>query len=265
MPRHELTSLDDPRLEPYRHLKDTNLTRWQGLLVAEGLKLVERLVASDCELVSVLVGRRYLDRVEPLLPERATLLVLPDDQVSRLVGFNFHHGALACARRPAERSAEQLAARCSPRSVLIVCPDVQDPENLGALFRSGAALGVEGVLLGPRAGDPFSRRVLRVSMGATLRMPWVVSRELARDLDQLRTRYGFELWATVLDGAARPLADCRRPDRLAVLFGSEGHGLERQWIDVCDRRVTIPMQPGVDSLNVAVAAGIVLYQALREA
>jgi tRNA G18 (ribose-2'-O)-methylase SpoU len=264
MPLIPLSSIDDPRLEPYRQLKRTNATRWLDQFVAEGFKLVERLFENRFEVVSVLSNQRSLEKVRPVVPDDVPLLVLPDDEVSRLVGYQFHYGVLACARR---RASASLAQICGGRNrlTLVVLPDVQDPDNLGSILRSSAALGIDGVVLGERSGDPFSRRVLRVSMGASLSLPLVESRDLDRDLAELQSEWGVELWAAVLDPTAEPLASALRPPKLALLLGSEGHGLEARWIERCDRRVTIPMAPRVDSLNVAVAAGIFLHELMKDA
>ncbi|HET6884353.1 MAG TPA: RNA methyltransferase, partial [Pirellulales bacterium] len=135
--------------------------------------------------------------------------------------------------------------------------------NLGAILRISAALGADAVVLGRRCADPFSRRVLRVSMGAALRLPLVETDDLAADLSKLRSDWQYQLIATVLDRDAEPLANMSRSPRVALLFGSEGHGLERSLVALCDRRATIPMQEGIDSLNVAVAAGICLHHFLQ--
>jgi tRNA G18 (ribose-2'-O)-methylase SpoU len=145
-------------------------------------------------------------------------------------------------------------------ATVVVLPDVQDPTNLGSIIRSAAAFGCAAVILGGRCADPFSRRVLRVSMGAALFIPIIKSRELAADLNQL-AEADFELVATMLDPAAKPLASYRRAPRTGILLGSEGHGLAGEWVSLCERQVTIPMQAGVDSLNVSVAAAVVLWHA----
>jgi len=263
MSRLSISDISDPRLEPYRHLKDTNQTRWAGLFVTEGEKLVRRLLASRYPIVSVLLSESFVDQIAGDVPEGVSLLVIPDAMVERLVGFNFHRGALACGRRISSPSLEQLIGTIKKPLTFVVCPDVQDPENLGAILRISAAFGMDGILLGPRCTDPLSRRVLRVSMGAVLRLPLVQSDDLLRDLFRLRDQWQVQLAATILDPAAEPLDTCRRPERLALLFGSEGHGLEPSWIEICDRRITIPMRDGVDSLNVAVAAGIFLHHFMR--
>jgi len=263
MPVVEIASLDDPRLAPYRELKKSNLTRWSGLFVAEGEKLVRRLLASGYETASVLVGRRYLEEFAALAPAETPVLAIPDEWVESLVGFNFHRGILACGRRRAIPGMEEVLPAAGKRATVVVCPDVQDPENLGAILRIAAAFGVDLVLLGLRSADPLSRRVLRVSMGAALGVPIIRSDDLPTELDRLRRDFGFELAATVLDANAEPLEQAPRSRRIAILFGSEGHGLDRSLVERCDRRLTIAMQRGTDSLNVAVAAGIFLYHFSR--
>jgi tRNA G18 (ribose-2'-O)-methylase SpoU len=136
---------------------------------------------------------------------------------------------------------------------------VQDPENLGGILRTSAAFGARAVLLGPGCADPYSRRVARTSMAANFQVPLRVTDDLRRDLLELRQRGDVRLIATVLDSDAPPLHTVARFDRQALLLGGEGFGLDRSWIELCDQRVTMPMQPGVDSLNVSVAAGIFLY------
>jgi len=260
MPILHVSSLDDERLSSFRNLKATNATRWSDTFIAEGEKLVERLLTAGYEIESLLVSERYLEQVAGRAPN-LTLLVVPDDWVERIVGFNFHRGLLACARR---RPPCDLRKLCSQQRVtLVVCPDVQDPENLGAILRCAGALGVDAVLLGSACCDPFSRRVLRVSMGAALHVPLRTTSQLANELLALREEFGVESWATVVDRDASAFDQLKRPDRLAVVFGNEGHGLAQAWQSACDRRVTIPMPVGVDSLNVAVAAGIILYSVAR--
>lgn len=257
----EITSLDDPRLDPYRNLKQSNLTRWSGIFIAEGEKLTRRLLNSDFVAASVLVGQSYLDAFAPLVRADTPVFVVPDDDVEKIVGFNFHRGVLACGRRRAGLTIAEIAGH-RPAATMIVCPDVQDPENLGAILRIAAAFGVDAVMLGRRGADPFSRRVLRVSMGAALRLPLIEVDDLSTDLRRLQSEFNYDLVATVLDTNAQPLDSAPRRPRTAILFGSEGHGLPRTLIDLCDRKITIPMQPGTDSLNVAVAAGIILHHFL---
>lgn len=260
-----IDDLADRRLDPYRSLKRTNETSRRGLFIAEGDKLVRRLLESRLTVESVLLSEPYVDMFAPLLPAELPALVIPDKLVETLVGYNFHRGILGCGRRPsaARSPAEMLGPRDRPVTI-VVCPDVQDPENLGAILRIATGFGVDGVVLGPRSADPFSRRVQRVSMGNVYRLPPLHTTDVPAKLAELRERHGIESWATVLDADAAVLSTLERPQRLALVFGSEGHGLERDVVTACDRQVTIPMRAGVDSLNVAVAAGIFLYELTRD-
>jgi tRNA G18 (ribose-2'-O)-methylase SpoU len=258
-PRIRVTSVDDPRIALYRNLKKTNATRWSGLFVVEGEKLVERLVASPYPVESVLATERLAERIGAALPDGIPLYVVPDPLADLLVGFNFHQGVLACGRRLPAPDSDIILSRAGEEWTVVACPDVQDPENLGNILRISAAFGVAAVLLGPRAADHLSRRVLRVSMGAALRLPIIPRADLEDWLRGLKDRWSARLVATVLDPRAEPLAAIERSRRTVLLLGSEGHGLTPEYLALADRQVTIPMHLGTDSLNVAVAAGIFLY------
>jgi tRNA G18 (ribose-2'-O)-methylase SpoU len=145
------------------------------------------------------------------------------------------------------------------RHTIVVCVDIHDPTNLGTILRTAEAFGVAAVVLGGNCADPWSRRVLRVSMGSPLQLPLVCSDKLGDDLVRLRRRFHMTLLAAVAGGAAEPLERCTHPGRLAILLGNESDGLRDEWIRLCDACVTIPMQPRADSLNVAVATGILLH------
>ena len=251
-------SIDDPRLSVYRNLKTTNETRDKRFLIAEGVTLLRRLLASPYQLESVLVSETQAERLIPLIPADVPVFVTAHACLEELVGFHFHRGVLACAQRHAGPTMSELLVNPPVDWMLVVCPDVKDPENLGAIIRNSSAFGVDAILLGSHCCDPFSRRVLRVSMGTVLQMPLVSCDDLERELQQLRAA-GVQLAATVLDDNAEHLDEAARPGRFALLFGSEGHGLEHRWIELCDRRITIPMQRGTDSLNVAAASGVCLY------
>lgn len=252
-----IESLTDDRLAPYRELKNSNRTRDAGLFVAEGRWLAQRLLASPYVIESVLVEERRIDDIAPLMRPDVPLWVIPDRLAPEVVGFNFHRGVLACGRRPTRADWRALPLE-PPQVTLVVCVGVQDPENLGGIFRNCAAFGVDGVLLGPGCADPLSRRVLRVSMGNVLWTRFAHADEPLEALEGLR-REGVRLVATVLDESARSLRGYRRPPKAALLLGEEGFGLPRDWTQLCDERLTIPMRNGVDSLNVAVASGVFLF------
>lgn len=259
MPLIPVSDLQDARLEPFRHLKRTNQTRWQEIFIAEGEKLVERMLDSHTEIVSILAADTYVERIVSRVPCEIPIYVIPAGDVDELIGFEFHRGVLACGRRPENPPLHSLWANRVDPITLVLCPEIRDPENLGSMLRISAAFGVHGVILGADCTDPFSRRVLRVSMGTLFRLPLVRTTDWGETLGALRSA-GFEVAATILDPAAESLAQATRTDRLAVAFGSEGFGLPADFVSQCDRKLTIQMADGVDSLNVAVATGIFLHQ-----
>jgi tRNA G18 (ribose-2'-O)-methylase SpoU len=254
--------VDDPRLAPYRDLPQRNLTRQSGLFIAEGEKVVERLIASDYEVASILAEPTFAYRYQSRVPEKTPIYVASRELLMATIGFHFHRGIVACGRRKLAIATGDLLANTPTHATVVVCPSVQDPTNLGSIIRTAAAFGCAAVVLGNKCADPFSRRVLRVSMGAALQLPIVESNNLADDMKKL-AHASFELYATVLDPTAEPLHAMKRGDRLALLLGSEGHGLEDEWIELAHRKITIPMQAGIDSLNVAVAAAVFLHHFCR--
>ena len=258
MPRIPVHSIDDPRLAPYRELNQRNLTRQSGLFIAEGDKVTERLIASRYPVASLLAEAEWAERLEPKVPPETPIYVAERRLLKATIGFNFHRGVLACGRRLPGPSVADIVSGAARRPTILVCPEVHDPTNLGSIIRTVAAFGCAGLVLGSQCADPFSRRVLRVSMGAALHLPIALSRDLTTDLESLR-RSDFTLVATVIDSAAEPLASFERSEKLALLLGSEGHGLRPEIRALCHREITIPMQLGIDSLNVAVAAAVFLF------
>lgn len=259
-----IDSLDDPRIVAYRNLRDRTL-RGESLFVAEGRVVARRLLESRFEAESVLVSESDAVEFAPLAAARGVpLYVAPEAVISRMVGFPFHLGVLAAGRRRPLPSLDALLRR-PPVEILrvLVLPEVTKPENLGLAVRSAAAFGLDAVLLGPQCCDPLSRRALRVSMGTVLQVPLGRSEDLAADLLRLKQQWRVALLAAVLDCRAQHLADVRWPPRAAVLIGNEWSGLREGWLGLCDGRVTIPMHPAVDSLNLGVAAGIFLYEMTR--
>lgn len=263
MPRIFIDSLDDPRVQPYRDLKASNLMRHGTLFIAEGTKLVARLLDSRYETASVLLSEKREAEWLPRIPPHIPVYIIPQDLGAQLVGFNFHVGVVACGKRVPSPTIDEVLPRDAERLTLVVCPNCDNPENLGAIIRISCGFGVEAILLGKGCCDPFSRRVLRVSMGTAFRMTVIESRDLAKDLDRLRDEWQFEFAATLLDPTATPLHRAQRSPRFGLLFGNEHAGLGPEWVAHCQQRLTIPMQGETDSLNVAVAAGIFLHHFTR--
>lgn len=260
MARILVDSLDDPRLEPYRDLRHPTATPRGEWFIAEGQLVVERLIASDyaCESVLVEAGR-HARLLESLPPSLDVLMIEPTD-LRQLVGFDFHRGLLACGRRRPLSPAAALPPPAPGDAPLLFVCGVTDAENMGSLIRSAAAMGVERMVITPDAADPLSRRVLRVSMGAALRMAIHRSLDPAADLAELAQHQGYRTVATALAADAMPLEAFEHDERpLAIVVGNEASGLPPAILRQVTDCVTIPMQRGIDSLNVAVAGAIVLY------
>ena len=258
-----IESLDMPGLEDFTSLTDVALRRKLepegGLYLAESPKVIERALQAGHTPRSVLLLEQWLPRIEPLLeahPEVAVFVGEPE-QLEALTGFHLHRGALASMRRPEPLDPSKLL-RESRR--IVVLEDLADHTNVGAIFRSVAALGADGVLLTPGCADPLYRRAVRVSMGAVLQVPWARLPHW-REAGPLIRDSGFELAAFALRDDAEDLANFVHsvPEKLALMFGTEGEGLSRRALAAATRRVTIPMEHEVDSLNVSTAAALALW------
>ena len=258
-----IESLDAPELADYTQLTDVELRRVrepaEGLYLAESPKVIERALRAGHRPRSVLLIEEWLPKVEPLLEDHPEVPVYVGDsaQLERLTGFHLHRGALASMHRPEER--DPLALLAASRRV-VVLEDLTDHTNVGAIFRSVAALGADGVLLTPACAEPLYRRAVRVSMGAVLQVPWARLPDW-KTAGPLIRGAGYELAALALRDDAEDLADFASglPERLALMFGTEGEGLSRRALASATRCVTIPMEHGVDSLNVATAAAVALW------
>ncbi len=260
-----LTAPDDPRLSDYRDLRDVELRKHleaeHGLFLAEGEKVVRRAVEAGYEARSFLMAPRWLDGLHDVLAASdGPCYVLPEDVIEQVTGFHVHRGALASLRRRPLPSVEEVIQ--GARSVLVL-EDVVDHTNVGAIFRSGAALGFDAVLLAPRCADPLYRRSVKVGMGAVFSTPWTRLPDWYDALPDL-SRRGFTTVALTLSPDSVPIEDAvHGVDRLALVLGSEGHGLSERWEAAADRRAIIPMRAGIDSLNVAAATAVACYVAAR--
>jgi tRNA G18 (ribose-2'-O)-methylase SpoU len=252
--------LGDPRLEPYRNLKDRELAAMGDLFIAEGEHLVRRLLDSDYPVVSVLLSDRRAEAIAPTIRDDVPCYVVPDAVMHQIIGYRFHSGVIGCGRRNPRAKLDLIIPRDASTLTLVICPEIANAENMGAMIRLCAGFGVDALILGERSCDPFWRQSIRVSMGNIFRLPLVQSDDLRRDLRRLQSEWGVELSATVLDDRATSLATFSRAAKLGILFGNEAQGLDEDIVAMCDRHITIPMKLGTDSLNVSIAAGIFLYE-----
>lgn len=256
----------DARLDDYRNVKDPEWLRRRDIFLAEGRLVVERLLASSRFRVrSVLATEAALRGLRDTLEAHAIpVYVVGREVLQHVSGVRFHQGCVAVGERPSELSSGEVLRTLGGGSRrLLVLERVANPDNVGGLFRNALAFGVDAVLLSPGCTHPLYRKAIRTSMGATLEVPFAATQAWPKDLGSLREA-GFTLIALTpgsdaLDitafGNARPI-----PERAALLVGGEGYGLSEAALAVCDLRVRIAMVPGVDSLNVASAAGIALHR-----
>jgi tRNA G18 (ribose-2'-O)-methylase SpoU len=251
----------DDRLADFRAVSDPELARTRSLFIAEGRLVVERLLTSRVfETRAVLVTPSGMKALEETLAGRpgVPVYIVPKHVMDGVAGFNFHRGCLAAGARPPRGEWRACTARAR-RAVIL--ERVGDADNVGAIFRSAAAFGADTVLLGPSCADPLYRRSIRTSMGAVLTVPFADAEPWPATLKDLATD-GWALAALTPAYDAMPLHDfssATRPLRVAVVLGHEGDGLSDVALAACEYRVRIPMRPSVDSLNVATAAAIALY------
>lgn len=255
---HELEFAGDERLGPYRDLRNRSGEAGERFIV-EGEHLLGRLLSSNVELESALVSSRKLPRLATALPTDLPVYVLDDREIEEVVGFKFHRGVLGCGRRPRGRSAGELLDEMPPSLRAVACPEITDAENLGSIIRTAGCLGVNALVLGERCADAYSRRCIRVSMGAVFSLPIYRGDCIVDELAELGARRSTQLVAAVADATAEPLAAIRPDPGWCLVLGNEEKGLEEDILELCDVRVRIPMAEGADSLNVSVAAGILIH------
>ena len=264
---HEITDPTDPRLADYRDLRDVELRKHlettHGLFLAEGEKVVRRAVEAGFTPRSYLMAARWLDGLDDVLSTTdAPCYVVTEALAEEVTGFHVHRGALASLERRPLPSLESVLA--GAQSVLVL-EDIVDHTNVGAIFRSGAAFGFDAVLLAPRCADPLYRRSIKVGMGAVFSMPWTRLPDWYDALPSL-SAHGFTTVALTLADDASAVEDAvAGVDRVALVLGSEGHGLSSRWEQSADRRAIIPMREGIDSLNVGAATAVACYVTARRA
>ena len=270
----EIEDLSAPKLAAYTRLKDPPFRSvWEaenGVFIAENPKVITIALRAGYTPLSMLCERRHISgSARGVIAEAGDIPVYTADRevLAGLTGYELTRGVLCAMRRRPSPSADEVCASEGERLVAVL-EDITDSTNLGAIFRSAAALGVDGVLLSPSCCDPLSRRSIRVSMGTVFQVPWArFGEDLSWPrgaLDRLRS-LGYVTAALALSDDATALDDprLRGYGRLAVLLGTEGDGLSSRALAGCDLTVTIPMEHGVDSLNVA-AAGAVAFWELRK-
>lgn len=266
----EITDFHAPELDPYARLTQNQLRcrlePEKGIFIAESPKVISRALDAGYEPVSLLMERRQITGPAAEILTRcgdAPVYTADRELLAGLTGFELTRGVLCAFRRPAPRSAEEL---CKAARRVAVLEGIVDSTNVGAIFRSAAALNMDAVLINPSCCDPLCRRAVRVSMGTVFQVPWAQLGETPADwpgqgLARLRAM-GFKTAAMALSDRSVPIDDeaLAAEPKLAIVLGTEGDGLANSTIAACDYTVKIPMSHGVDSLNVAAASAVAFWQ-----
>ena len=261
----EINDFSAPELDVYARLTENQLVcrrdPSQGLFIAESPVVIERALDGGCEPVSFLMETKHVAGKGAALIERCPgipVYAAPEEVLCALTGFHLTRGMLCAMRRPALPSVEEV---CRGARRVAVLENVMNPTNLGAIFRSAAALGVDAVLLTNAGSDPLYRRAVRVSMGTVFQVPWAYF-PAEEDWTQTLHALGFRTAAMALreDSLRLDAPELRACEKLAVVLGTEGDGLAGSTIADCDYTVMIPMAHGVDSLNVAAASAVAFWE-----
>lgn len=259
----KVTDFSDPELDIYARLTEVQLLNRRepdkGIFIAESPKVIERALNAGCVPISFLMETRHVENQAKELIARCgdiPIFTAELDVLTQLTGFKLTRGMLCAMYRPKLPTVEEI---CKNARRVAVLEDVMNPTNVGAIFRSAAALGIDAVVLTSASSDPLYRRSIRVSMGTVFQVPWTyLGEDGIRDLRRL----GFKTAAMALKSDSLPIYDPRLKeiDKLAIVLGTEGDGLAAGTIADCDYTVLIPMSHGVDSLNVAAASAVAFYQ-----
>ena len=266
----EITDFHAPELDIYARLTENQLLNRhepeKGLFIAESPKVIERALDAGCIPVSLLLERKHITGQAQHIVARCQdipVYTADFDMLTQLTGFNLTRGALCAMRRPPLPTVEEV---CSGAHRIAILENVVNPTNVGAIFRSAAALNMDAVLLTPACSNPLYRRAIRVSMGTVFQIPWTFlgtnDTEWPKPAMDILKRMGFRTAAMALSDHAVNIDDPQlmSEEKLAIILGTEGEGLAASTIADCDYTVCIPMSHGVDSLNVAAASAVAFWQ-----
>jgi tRNA G18 (ribose-2'-O)-methylase SpoU len=262
-----IEQLDHPDLIPFRTLRQPMEHYKKGIFIAEGDKVTRRLLESEIPVLSILLTPEWFTIFRQLLERRREpirVYVAQKELVESIVGYNLHQGIMALGKIPQPPTLETALSHSPSPRLFVAIDGLTNAENLGALVRNCAAFGVQAILVGETSSSPYLRRAVRNSMGSIFKVPAIHTKNLVDTLTSLRTDHRFKILA------AHPHTDQSRVDQesytgdCCIVFGSEGLGIRKEVVEACDVPVAIPMHLGVDSLNVASASAVFLYEVLRQ-
>ena len=265
-----IKTLDDPRVEAFRDVRDRDLRGRDGFFMAESELVLRRLLNQPGRLHAILLSHEKWNRLQSDLsdlPDSTAIYVADLDMMGDIAGFHVHRGVLAIGHRPTESelSIDHVlgALDCPDQLTLLLAAGITNVDNMGSLFRNAAAFGIDAIILDGTCCDPLYRKAIRVSMGHVLGMPWAIASDWLPALRTLRKTWGVELIAAECHERSESVSEFTFPNRVGLVMGAEGAGLDERTVSVCDGVVEIPMARGVPSLNVATAAAILMWERRR--
>lgn len=263
----EITDFNAPELDVYARMSEAQLLDRRhnekgGIFIAESPKVVERALDAGCEPISMLVERKHIDTQAKDIIDRignVPVYTAEFDVLTQLTGFQLTRGMLCAMHRPVSKTIEEITA---DKTRIAVLENVMNPTNVGAIFRSAAALNMDAVVLSPSCSNPLYRRAIRVSMGTIFQVPWTIADVDGEELVDKLHSLGFKVASMALNDNSISIKDPTLSDetKLAVLLGSEGDGLKAETIAKSDYVIKIPMSNNVDSLNVAAASALAFWE-----
>lgn len=269
----EITDFDAPELDIYARLTENQLLNRhepdKGIFIAESPKVIERALDAGCEPISILIEKKHIATQGKDILQRCgdiTIYTAEFDILTQLTGFKLTRGMLCAMRRPLLPSVEEV---CNDKKRIVILENVMNPTNIGAIFRSAAALNMDAILLSTGCSNPLYRRAIRVSMGTVFQIPWTFIENENCDILNAPNNYtdkikslGFKTAAMALDNNSVSIdnPNLMSEEKLAIILGTEGDGLATSTIADCDYTVKIPMAHGVDSLNVAAASAVAFWE-----
>ena len=264
--RTSVSSLDLPSVYPYRTLKRPIDHQKKGIFVAEGEKVVRRLLESKLCVISLLLTPEWFSIYEPVVKSRTEqieIFIADKLLLEQIVGIRLHQGIMAVAKNPVSLSLDEILSKSSRPFFFVALDGVANAENLGVIVRNCVSFGVQALIVGETSADPYLRRAVRNSMGTIFKLPVFYAKNLPEDVLSLKKKGVYIVAADPAPGGAVLysndfLKDC------CIVFGSEGDGISKPVLEVCDESVTIPMYAEVDSLNVANASAVFLYEVMKQ-
>ena len=264
----KIQSFSLPELQPYRTLRRSVEHRKKGIFVAEGEKVVRRLLASDLTIISMLLTPEWYEQLssenEMTARHPPAVFIAEKELLNTIVGYNLHQGIMAIAKVPAHRTLDEVIAALHTDHFLVALDGLVNAENVGAVVRNCAAFGVDALIVGETSSSPYLRRAVRNSMGTVFHLPVIHVSNLAESLTTLRHTYGTRIIGAHPHDQST-IHNCDFCGNVCIVFGNEGEGISRRILDVYTELIAIPMMNGTDSINVASASALFLYEASKPA